>query len=62
VLPAFLLGLAVAQVFHKHPPQLQNFRVVASAFLTPFFFPKGGMNISGPAVVALIGMEAVRGE
>ena len=61
MLPAFLLGLAVAQVFHKHPPQLQNFRVVASAFLTPFFL-KGGMNISGRAVVALIGMEAVRGE
>ena len=55
VLPAFLLGLAVARVFHKHP-QLQRFQVVAFAFLTPFFFLKGGMNISVPAVVANIGL------
>ncbi len=33
VLPAFLLGLAVARVFHKHP-QLQSFQVVAFASLT----------------------------
>jgi Kef-type K+ transport system membrane component KefB len=59
VLPAFLLGLAVARVFHKYPPQLQSFRVVAFAFLTPFFFLKGGMNISVPAVVANIGLVAL---
>jgi Kef-type K+ transport system membrane component KefB len=57
VLPAFLLGLAVARVFHKYPPQHQAFRVVA--FLTPFFFLKGGMNISVPAVVANIGLVAL---
>lgn len=59
VLPAFLLGLAVARVFHKYPPQLQSFRVVAFAFLTPFFFLKGGMNISVPAVVANVGLVAL---
>ncbi len=55
VLPAFLLGLAVSQVFQKHP-QLQSFQVVAFAFLTPFFFLKGGINISVPAVVAKLGL------
>ena len=59
VLPAFLLGLAVARVFHKYPPQLQSFRVVAFAFLTPFFFLKGGMNISVPAVAANLGLVAL---
>lgn len=58
VLPAFLLGLAVSRVFHKHP-QLQRFQVAAFAFLTPFFFLKGGMNISVPAVVANIGLVAL---
>ena len=58
VLPTFLLGLVVARVFHKHP-QLQSFQVVAFAFLTPFFFLKGGMNISVPAVVANIGLVAL---
>ena len=58
VLPAFLLSLAVAGVFRKHP-QLQRFQVVAFAFLTPFFFLKGGMNISVPAVVAKLGLVAL---
>jgi Kef-type K+ transport system membrane component KefB len=58
VLPAFLLGLAVSRVFQKHP-QLQRFQVVAFAFLTPFFFLKGGMNISVPAVVANVGLVAL---
>jgi Kef-type K+ transport system membrane component KefB len=56
VLPAFLLGLAVAKVFHQHRLEQQRFRVVAFAFLTPFFFFKGGMNISVPAVVANLGL------
>ena len=35
------------------------FRVVAFAFLTPFFFLKGGMNISVPAVIANLGLVAL---
>jgi hypothetical protein len=62
VLSTFLLRLAVAQLFHKHLPQFKTFRVVAFAFLTSFLFLKGGMNISVPAVVANMGMEAARGE
>ncbi|MER3398948.1 MAG: cation:proton antiporter [Chloroflexota bacterium] len=56
VLPAFLLGLAVARVFQRRRLELQRFRVVAFAFLTPFFFLKGGMNISVPAVLANLGL------
>lgn len=56
VLPAFLLGLAVARVFHQHRLEQQRFRVVAFALLTPFFFLKGGMNISLPAVMANLGL------
>jgi Kef-type K+ transport system membrane component KefB len=59
VLPACLLELAMARIFHKYPPQLQSFRVVAFAFLTPFFFLKGGMNISVPAVAANVGLAAL---
>jgi hypothetical protein len=40
VLPAFLLGLAVARVFQSHREQQKRFRVVAFSLLTPFFFPK----------------------
>jgi Kef-type K+ transport system membrane component KefB len=46
VLPAFLLGLALARVFQRNPDQHQRFRVVAFSLLTPFFFFKGGLNIS----------------
>lgn len=56
VLPAFLLGLAVARIFQRHRLELQRFRVVAFAFLTPFFFLKGGMNISITAVLANLGL------
>ena len=46
VLPAFLLGLAVASIFRRHPEQHRRFRVVAFSLLTPFFFLKGGLNVS----------------
>lgn len=46
VLPAFLLGLALARVFQQHPEEHRRFRVVAFSLLTPFFFFKGGLNLS----------------
>lgn len=45
VLPAFLLGLAVAPVFQRNPEQHKRMRVVAFSFLTPFFFLRGGLNV-----------------
>jgi Kef-type K+ transport system membrane component KefB len=59
VLPAFLLGLALARTFERHRLEQQRFRVVAFAFLTPFFFLKGGMNVSLSAVWANLGLVGV---
>lgn len=59
VLPAFLLGLALAKTFERHKVQQQRFRIVAFAFLTPFFFLKGGMNVSLGAVWANFGLIGV---
>jgi len=56
VLPAFILGLAVSHVFEQHRETQRRFRVVAFAFLTPFFFLKGGMNVSLGLVWANLGL------
>src|SRR6058998_3759520 len=56
VLPAFVLGLALARTFHEHPELTRRFRVVAFALLTPFFFLKGGMNVSLKLVWANLGL------
>ncbi len=59
VLPAFVLGLALAPVFSQNRQLGQRFRVVAFALLTPFFFLKGGMNVSLGLVWANIGLLAL---
>lgn len=55
VLPAYLLGLVAAGVFHEDPQLMGKVRGIALSFLTPFFFLKGGTLISLSAVVAGIG-------
>jgi Kef-type K+ transport system membrane component KefB len=64
VLPAFLLGLAVSRIFQRHPEQHRRFRVVAFSLLTPFFFFKGGLNVSLAALAMslplLFGFFAVK--
>jgi Kef-type K+ transport system membrane component KefB len=59
VLPAFLLGLALARTFERRRVEQQRFRVVAFALLTPFFFIRSGMNVSLPAVWANLGLLAL---
>jgi Kef-type K+ transport system membrane component KefB len=59
VLPAFVLGLAMSSHFEQHREEQTRMRVVAFAFLTPFFFVKGGMNVSLDAVVANLGILGV---
>lgn len=54
VLPAFLLGLAVARVFQRHPEEQRRFRVVAFSLLTPFFFFKGGLAVDLGALAAAL--------
>jgi Kef-type K+ transport system membrane component KefB len=59
VLPAFILGLVMSRHFAKHRQEQQRLRVVAFAFLTPFFFLKGGLNVSLGAVFANLGLLLV---
>ena len=56
VLPAFVLGLAMSGHYVEHRQEQERMRVVAFAFLTPFFFLKGGMNVSLSAVWANLGV------
>ena len=64
VLPAFVLGLVMSRHYQEHREEQKRLRVVAFAFLTPFFFIKGGMNVSLGAVVSKprIARCATRGE
>jgi Kef-type K+ transport system membrane component KefB len=57
-LPAFILGLVMSNHFARHRKEQERLRVVAFAFLTPFFFLKGGMNVSAGALWANLGILA----
>jgi Kef-type K+ transport system membrane component KefB len=59
VLPAFVLGLVMSRHYQQHQEEQTRLRVVAFAFLTPFFFLRGGMNVSLAAVFANLGVLAV---
>jgi Kef-type K+ transport system membrane component KefB len=59
VLPAFVLGLVMSRHFARHREEQKRMRVVAFAFLTPFFFIKGGLNVSLAAVFANLGVLGV---
>jgi Kef-type K+ transport system membrane component KefB len=59
VLPAFVLGLVMARHYRRHRHQQERLRVVAFAFLTPFFFLRGGLNVSLGAVFANLGLLAL---
>jgi Kef-type K+ transport system membrane component KefB len=56
VLPAFVLGLVMSRHYADHREEQQRLRVVAFAFLTPFFFVKGGLNVSLGAVFRNLGL------
>ena len=56
VLPAFVLGLAMSSHYAEHRLEQERLRVVAFAFLTPFFFVKGGMNVSLGALWSNLGI------
>jgi Kef-type K+ transport system membrane component KefB len=59
VLPAFILGLALSNHYAEHRLEQQRLRVVAFAFLTPFFFLRGGMSVSLGALWANLGVLAL---
>ena len=58
VLPAFVLGLVMSSHYETHREEQKRLRIVAFAFLTPFFFLKGGLNVSLGAVLANLGVLA----
>src|SRR5262245_53506369 len=55
-LPAFVLGLAMSGFYAARRTEQERLRVVAFAFLTPFFFLKGGMSVSAGALWASLGV------
>lgn len=59
VLPAFVLGLVMSRHYTEHREEQKRLRVVAFALLTPFFFIKGGLNVSLGAVGANVGVLLV---
>lgn len=59
VLPAFALGLVMSRHYRQHRNEQERLRVVAFAFLTPFFFLRGGLNVNLGSVVASIGVLGV---
>jgi Kef-type K+ transport system membrane component KefB len=59
VLPAFILGLVMSRHYQQHRQEQSRLRVVAFALLTPFFFLRGGMNVSLGAVFANLGLLAL---
>jgi Kef-type K+ transport system membrane component KefB len=58
-LPAFILGLVMSSHYVRHRKEQERMRVVAFAFLTPFFFLKGGLSVSAGALWANLGILAL---
>jgi Kef-type K+ transport system membrane component KefB len=58
VLPAYLVGLAVAGVFFRDRILVHRMRAIAFSILTPFYFIKAGLFVALPAVVAGAGLIA----
>jgi Kef-type K+ transport system membrane component KefB len=59
ILPAYILGLALASVLGQNPEILRKLRSITLAVLTPFFFINAGLDVSLAAVVAGIGLVVV---
>jgi len=65
VLPVFVLGLCLAGMFRAHRDLQRKLRIGAFAMITPFFFIKGGMNVSladlaanWPLLLVLFGVKS----
>jgi len=51
VLPAYLIGMAMAPVFQRDPELPHRMRGIAFAVLTPFYFLKAGSLIAGKVLI-----------
>jgi Kef-type K+ transport system membrane component KefB len=59
VLPAYLVGMALAPAFLTDPELPHRMRIIAFTILTPFYFLKAGSLVDFHAVVAAAGLIAV---
>ena len=51
VLPAYLLGMALAPLCLSYPTLIHRMRVIAFSILTPFYFLKAGTLVDAHAVL-----------
>ncbi len=56
VLPAYLVGLAMASVFAQERTLMLRMRTLAFALLTPWYFLKAGLYVSLPALIGGLGL------
>jgi Kef-type K+ transport system membrane component KefB len=59
VLPAYMVGLALAGVFAHQRDTLRRLRTTVFAFLTPFYFLNAGMKVYAPALWNSLGLILV---
>lgn len=59
VLPAYLVGMALAPAFLSDPQLPHRMRIIAFTILTPFYFLKAGSLVQAHAVFAAAGLIAV---
>lgn len=59
VLPAYLLGLVVANIFKENREMVRHLRTATFALLTPFYFLKAGTIVSLPAIYMGFGLIVV---
>lgn len=52
VLPAYMVGLALAGIFAHQRDTIRRLRTTVFAFLTPFYFLNAGMKVYMPALIA----------
>jgi Kef-type K+ transport system membrane component KefB len=59
VLPAYMVGLALAGIFAHQRDTIRRLRTTVFAFLTPFYFLNAGIKVYAPALWAGLGVIAV---
>ena len=59
MLPVFIFGLVLSNTFREQRALQRKLRIIAFAMITPFFFIKGGMNVSLKALGTSLGLLAI---
>jgi Kef-type K+ transport system membrane component KefB len=59
VLPAYMVGLALAGIFAHQRDTIRRLRTTVFAFLTPFYFLNAGIKVYAPALWAGLGLIVV---